>query len=271
MIHNAEVAQWLRDNTDREKYDLGFADPPFGIGQKYEAFDDSFDDYGAWVDQWLDPAWELIRPGGVLVLHGSRDVTSSYLQPAVHSTIAAGEMILENEIIWFYTFGQNRDTNWVDSFCRALILRKPGSPRIWNPEANLVKSARLAMGDVPNKKGGFRKPDNRIKNSKRGGWVVPSNTWTGEGFVRIQGNNPERWDKKHGALVDHPNQLPQLYLARFVRAYTVRSSRVLDLFCGSGGMPLVCRHEKRHCDSIEIAELTARSAQKRVTQGFVSI
>lgn len=260
MIYTSNVSQWLKKNLiakDSELYDLAFADPPFGIGQKYHGFKDKIESYFYFMKEWFWPAWHHVRPGGVFVLHGSsRLVTTEYMP------LLIDEGMLENieaEICWYFSFCQNRDTNWPDAFCRALVLRKEGDPKIWRPDAVTVKSERLKMGDK------------RIESSKRKGWVVPNNVWQGEGLCRVQGNNRERWDKKHGAMVDHPNQLPQEYLRRFVEAYTAPGGRVLDLFCGSGTMPLVCRVKGRHCDSIELCEETAESAKLRVAKGYVAI
>jgi len=254
MIHNCDVMQFLQGRQGPE-FRLIFADPPFNIGQKYEGYHDQMVGYGLWINQWIGKAWELLLPGGVMVLHGSSSVTTEHLQPAAQNL---HEATIESEIIWHFEFSQNRDTNWQDSFCRALVVRKDGCNPIWQPDANLVKSARLKAGDK------------RVLTAKRKGWIVPHNVWHGEGFPRVQGNHSERWDIKHGALVDHPNQLPQLYCARLVKAYTRPEDQVADLFCGSGTMPLVCRKLRRNCHSVELVKLTARSARKRVRQGFVS-
>lgn len=257
MIHNRDVMEFLKSGDSL--FDLVFADPPFNIGQKYHDYRDKMPskDFKDWCREWVQAAWDRVRPGGVMVLHGSRKTTTEVLQPALAIPLIC-DATIEDEIIWHFTFSQNRDDTWQDSFCRALVVRKDGEPATWHPEANLVKSVRLHQGDK------------RVEHTRRKGWVVPHNVWHGEGLPRIQGNNSERWDIKHGALIDHPNQLPQLYCARFVKAYTRPDDRVADLFCGSGTMPLVCRKLHRQCDAVELVKLTARSARKRVQSGFVS-
>jgi len=255
VIYNIDIMDFLKGRQGAPEFDMMFADPPFNIGQKYHGFHDQMVGYPLWLAQWVNSAWQLLKPGGVMVLHGSSSVTTSHLQPLAQNL---KDGTIEAEVIWHFEFSQNRDTNWQDSFTRALVVRKDGEPAIWQPDANLVKSARLKAGDK------------RTETAKRKGWIVPHNVWHGEGFPRIQGNHSERWDIKHGALVDHPNQLPQLYCARFVKAYTRPAGRVLDLFCGSGTMPLVCRKLRRDCDSVELVKLTARSARKRMREGFIS-
>lgn len=254
-IVNADVIEWMRSQKTGT-FDLAFADPPFNIGQKYHGFTDKRLDFIDWCEEWIDLAWSMIRPGGVLVLHGSSEVATHQFTGAIMNTATLDA--IEREVCWYFGFCQNTDKNWPDAFCRAYVLRKPGTPKNWFADGNLVESERLKMGDK------------RVRKAKRKGMIVPNNVWQGEGLCRVQGNNSERWDVAHGALVDHPNQLPQLYCARFVKAYTKPDDRVLDLFCGSGTMPLVCRRLRRDCSSLELVEQTAKSARRRLRHGFVS-
>jgi DNA modification methylase len=71
---------------------------------------------------------------------------------------------------------------------------------------------------------------------------VPGNVWgipsDGEYWGRVQGNSKER---RQG----HPNQLPEVYLERLIRAYTDENDIVVDPFVGSGTTPVVARALKR--------------------------
>jgi adenine-specific DNA-methyltransferase len=55
---------------------------------------------------------------------------------------------------------------------------------------------------------------------------------------RIQGNNKER-------RKDHPNQVPEVYLERVIRACSNESDLVLDPFLGSGTTCTVARALRR--------------------------
>ena len=109
--------------------------------------------------------------------------------------------------------------------------------------------------------------DKRVLDSPMKGMRVPGNVINSS---RVQGNNRERWDKSHGALVDHPNQLPLSLLKTLVSAYTSPGDSIAEPFCGSGGLALVCSRLDRAYSGCDIAELTVQSARLRVESGYFS-
>jgi DNA modification methylase len=80
----------------------------------------------------------------------------------------------------------------------------------------------------------------------------------------VQGNNKER-------CPDHPNQLPEVYLERVIRATSNEGDLVLDPFLGSGTTCTVARALGRRSIGIEISPDFARSAFQRVQRGPVHI
>ena len=92
-------------------------------------------------------------------------------------------------------------------------------------------------------------------------WGIPSD---GPNWGRIQGNNSERRG-------DHPNQLPEAYLERLIRAYTNEGDRILDPFAGSGTTAVVSKALGRHCVTIDISPSTCRSVRERLQLGAVRI
>jgi len=230
------------------KYKLAFADPPFGIGQKYSEYNDSesLPSFG-----WIAKCFEILDTNGVLALHGPDSLIEDYLTlPKIFGMKRIGW------VNWHYRFGQCNRSNWIDSRAHCVFWAK-GNDYTWNPDAIQVESDRVKYGDK------------RIADSPRGGKRVPFTVWgipsDGPNWGRVQGGNAERWAKKNGALVDHPNQLPIVYLARIVKAYTNPGDSVFDAFCGSGTMPLVCNALGRDCLSVDISETTVESAKLRLT------
>jgi site-specific DNA-methyltransferase (adenine-specific) len=183
---------------------------------------------------------------GILALHGNDYLCEQYL------TIAAFRAYCRiSWCNWYYAFGQCTRENWIDSRCH-LLLYTNVPEYTWNPESVLVDSARVGYGD------------NRIFETENGGKRLPGTVWgIGETyFGRIQGNNKERREK-------HPNQLPELYLARIIKAYTNEGDWILDPFGGSGTTAVVAQALGRNCVTIEISEESCVSIRERLEKGAV--
>lgn len=250
------------------QFDFVFADPPFNIGQKYMGYKDSVGEteYLNFTIQWISQCCEAVRPGGVIAMHGPDQLVEEYLSDMRSLAYEGWERIAW--VNWHYRFGQCGRSNWIDSRCHCLIYAKtqepwtPGKPSVpkrssplpytWNPEAVLVDSDRVAYGDK------------RVKETERGGKRLPFNVWG------VAGDGPN-WGRVSGAGSNkerrptHPNQLPCVYLARLLRAYTDPTDRVLDPFCGSGTTAAVCQELQRRCVTIDVSEETLASAKERCT------
>lgn len=232
------------------KFDFIFCDCPFNIGQKYKGFNDrlataEFDKFNA---EWVSACWNACD--GILALHGPDDLAVSFLSLA--------EAIGMRRIAWInlhYRFGQCSRRNWIDSRTHCLIFAKHAD-YTWNPEAVLVESDRVKYGDK------------RINDTERGGKRLPFTIWglpsDGPGFGRVQGTNAERREK-------HPNQLPERYSERLIRAYTNPGDRILDPFCGSGTTVVVAKALGRSCVTIDISPESVASAQQRLIRGAVRV
>lgn len=230
------------------EFDFVFADPPFNIGQAYNGYNDDRQDYAIWMERWLEATWGACR--GILALHGPDDLAFAYndfMKQFSHFRIAW--------INWHYRFGQCGRSNWIDARCHCLIYSKT-EKYTWNPEAVLVDSDRVAYGDK------------RIHETENGGKRLPGTIWgiPGDGIYwgRIQGNNEER-------RAGHPNQLPEVYLERLIRAYTNPGDRALDPFGGSGTTAVVCQALGRRCVTIDISGANCESIEERLRKGAVRL
>lgn len=250
-----------------QQYDLVFGDPPFNIGQDYAEFDDNMtvEQYLDFTIEWLNAAMTLLRPGGTLCVHAPDAVAPLVLLTGM---LWGKEQIAypADWIIWHYRFGQSgtaaKSTKCINSKCHLLVYRRAGGERTWNPpmvpsdRATKYKDSRTADSETPGE---------RVALDV---WGVPSD---GQFWGRVQGNNEERWDVKHGALVDHPNQLPEVYVARAISAFSNEGDRLLCPFGGSGTETVVARALNRQIDTIEISEVSAKSIVKRIQRGAVRI
>lgn len=235
-----------------KKYQLIFADPPFNIGQEYKGYIDRVPpgDYSVFTLRWVAGCADVLAKNGVLCLHGPDALVELYLNAAPMAGLAR-----VGWVNWHYRFGQCGRSNWIDSRCHCLIYAKSKEYK-WRPEAVLVESDRVAYGDK------------RVAETERGGRRLPGTIWgvpsDGEYWGRIQGNNQER-------RPGHPNQLPELYLARLIKAYTDVGDRVLDPFGGSGTTMVVAEALGRLCDTIDVSEANCKSILQRRKKGAVRV
>lgn len=237
----------IRTLKSENKFSFCFADPPFHLDQKYAGYDDSVALSSA---EWILPCWDMLGENGVLALHGPDSLVEDYL--SIPRKLGGTRIAWIN---WHYRFGMCSRSNWIDARCHCIFFAK-GKDFIWNPESVLVESDRVKYGDK------------RVAETERGGKRLPGTIWgvpsDGPFWGRVQGGNAERWSKKNGAPIDHPNQLPLVYLSRIIKAYTNPGSEVCDAFCGSGSMPLVCQALGRNCLAVDISKDAVGSAKLRL-------
>lgn len=257
---NINCIDFLNDSPFCPQFDLMFADPPFNIGHGYQGFDDRLSpaEYMQFTKRWIMAYWGKLKPGGAMVLHGSpkvaRLITCVLFQQAL-------EEYIETEIVWAYNFGQCQFTNFIQTHCRATVVRKPGK-RKWYVDNVLTESKRLLMGDK------------RVSKSKYGGYIPFGTVWgvdsidgmvvepsTGElNWGRVQGNNSERRE-------GHPNQLPERYLERVIKAYSQPGDILFDGFGGSGTTIAVAKELDRSCITTDVSEWNCKSIDARLLEG----
>jgi hypothetical protein len=219
---------------------LAFCDPPFGIGEPYDGFDDNAEPAEHVAQTWgFQLACESAAAvNGLIAWH----IPEAMLFPVLDSARAVG-LVLWRQIVRTFGFGVFIKSRWINGHENLLLFHNPGAAApVWNPEAVLIESERLLTGDK------------RTATSEWKGWRPPSTVWP---FARVQGNNGERWKK-------HPNQLPLAYLARLVLAHTNPGDLVFDACAGSGSLWLVCNAAGRQYVGAEISQANALSACERV-------
>jgi site-specific DNA-methyltransferase (adenine-specific) len=232
-----------------------FADPPFNIGHNYRGFNDrrSKKKFRKWIRKLMRSAWGAIdAERGVLALHGPDDLAELYLRYAADLEFSANRIAWVN---WHYRFGQCRRSNWIDARCHCIIFAKSPGSHTWNPDAVSVESDRSSKYN-----------DKRTERYANGGRRVPGTIWgvpsDGPFWGRVTGNSKER-------RAGHPNQLPELYLERLIRAYTNAGDLVVDPFAGSGTTAVVGRELGRNVVTYDISAESTASVRERLTVGAV--
>jgi len=248
-LHHGDCRQILPTLAERPKFI--FADPPFNIGHDYDGFDDSKseEEYDEFTQQWLHAVEDQLADDGILAVNVPDDLVLPIIQ---HCRLQRTAWVN-----WHFRFGQCGRSNWINSKVHCLIFAKNPKSFTWNPDEVLVTSDRASKYN-----------DKRTADSQTPGQRVPFDVWgipsDGPFWGRVQGNNAER---RQG----HPNQLPEVYLERLIRAYTNPDDLVLDPFVGSGTTVVVAEALERRSVGIDVSRANVDSSFERLQKGAVRI
>lgn len=237
-------------------FDFVFADPPFNIGHGYDVYKDtmSAESFYAFTMEWLGACVHLLRDGGVMVVHVPDDMV---WMPLITMRPDVAGMTRIDWVIWHYRFAVNQSldtaTGFLSSKAHGLVFRKSELQHTFNAAAVKVESDRKTKYN-----------DNRINETVNGGYRIPFDVWSGENdgmhWGRINGNNSER-------RANHPNQLPERYIERYVRAYTNPNEYCFDPFGGTGTTAVVASELGRNVVTCELSKAYCDDIANRVSEG----
>lgn len=169
----------------------------------------------------------------------------------------ACEMEMMDWVVWHYRFGVCQRARWIDSRCHCLIFGVPDADHVWNPDDVLVESDRSSTYG-----------DKRIDETDNGGSRLPFDVWgipsDGPYWGRVNGNSAER-------VPSRPNQLPEVYLERMIRAYTNPGDLVCDPFVGTGTTAVVALALGRRFVGCDIDAEAITATIDRIHKGAVRV
>lgn len=237
-----EVLDWLPANS----IDLVFADPPYNINKSFNgrSFSElSTLEYETWLESWLAKLPRLLKPTASIYICG--DWRSS---AAIHR-IAEKRFIVQNRITWEREKGRGAKTNWKNCsediwFCTV------SNDYTFNVEDVKLKRRVIAPYTTEN---GTPKDWDETDNGKYR-LTYPSNLWTD--LTVPFWSMPEN--------TDHPTQKPEKLLAKIILASSNSGDVVFDPFLGSGTTSVVAKKLGRCYLGVEIDELYACLAEKRL-------
>lgn len=248
----------ISDNLDQWKgsFDFIFADAPFNIGQKYDIHNDKMhnDKFTLFTFEWLGACVHLLRDGGVMVVHVPDEMV---WMPLITMRPDVAGMTRIDWVIWHWRFAVNQSLDTAKGFlsskAHGLVFRKGDVEHTFNAHAIKVESDRKTKYNDP-----------RINQSANGGERIPFDVWSAENdgmhWGRIQGNNRER-------ISNHPNQLPEKYLERFILAYTNVGDYCFDPFGGTGTTAVVSGSLGRNVVTCELSQAYCDDIANRVSEG----
>jgi DNA modification methylase len=219
--------------------DLIFADPPFNIGYKYDAYDDkkASDKYLAWTRDWIGQCARVLKPHGSFYI-AIGDEYAAQIKLMVEDEF---KLTLRNWIIWHYTFGQQTRNKFARSHTHLLYFVKDAKSFTFNDEVVRVISDRQK-----------KYSDKRANPAGK----MPDDVWNE--YPRVCGTFRER--------TGFPCQMPESLLARIIRVSSSEGDWVLDPFCGSATTAAVARKLNRRYTTIDLSETYVEAAKVRIAE-----
>jgi site-specific DNA-methyltransferase (adenine-specific) len=231
FAENLDVLRTLPNNS----IDLIYIDPPFNTGKvqkrtqiktvpsqqgdrtgfqgrRYEtivlgtkSFQDSFDDYLAFLEPRLVEAYRVLAPHGSLYFHV--DYREVHYCKILLDTIFGRECFL-NEIIWAYDYGGRPKDRWPPKHDNILLYVKIPGQHIFNVDE---------IERIPYMAPGLVGPEKAARGK------LPTDTWW---HTIVPTNSSEK--------TGYPTQKPLGIIRRIIQASSRPGDLVLDFFAGSG-------------------------------------
>ncbi|RPI66231.1 MAG: site-specific DNA-methyltransferase [Ignavibacteriales bacterium] len=237
-----KIVEFLPDNF----VDLMFIDPPYNLTKAYNNL--KFrqmrnPEYEEWIDSWLSKTIRLLKPDASVYI--CCDWRSS---SAVFRT--AGKYLnINNRITWEREKGRGARSNWKNCL-EDIWFCSVSDKYTFNIDA--VKIHRRVIAPYKNENG--EPKDWILHNDEKVRITHPSNLWTD--ITVPFWSMPEN--------TDHPTQKPEKLLAKIILASSNPGDIVFDPFAGSGTTLVTAKKLDRNFCGIEIDEIYAALAVKRL-------
>ncbi len=237
-------------------FDLVFADPPFGIGYKYDVYDDRTPprEYLNWCRKWMGQVKRVLKPDGTFWLAIGDSYASELDCMARHEY----GFYRRSWCLWHYTFGVNSPKKFTPSHTH-LFHYVCGEEFTFNADAVKVPSMRqIKYGDRRAKEGG------RLPNDV---WVLDSKAASDEGKAFNLAGDVWCESRVCGTFKErerHPCQTPVSILERIIRVSSNPGDSVLDPFSGSGVTAVAAQNLGRNAVGIELSAEYAEQSRKRL-------
>lgn len=251
-IHQGDCISKMKKLPDGS-VDLVFADPPFNIGYKYDAYEDSLEEekYLEWSSKWISQVYRILKSDGTFWLA----IGDEY---AAELKIEAKKLGFHtrNWVIWYYTFGVHCKSKFTRSHAHLFYFVKDPKQFTFNFDGVAVPSARqLVYNDKRgNPKG--RTPDDTwiLRPQDTEGFTEREDTWY---FPRVAGTFKER-------AGFHGCQMPEQLLGRIIRGCSNEGDVVVDPFSGSSTTLTAAKKLRRGFLGYELSKEYVKLGTKRL-------
>ncbi|MGA2669664.1 MAG: DNA methyltransferase [Ignavibacteria bacterium] len=245
-LYNGDCIEQLKRIPDN-CIDFCFADPPYNLNKNYKNWDDGIDikKYFTWCDDWLSELSRVLKPNRTLAV---LNIPQWCIRHFKHlSTI----LDYQDWIVWE---GLSMPVRMIMPAHYSILCFSKGKPRqlpgfMRNNNSSYEKKAIETLSE------NFCKRPNCIKKRQYLGikdTETITNLW---------------WDihrlKHNSRRMDHPCQLPPLFMYRLITLFTNEREYVLDPFNGVGTTTLTAQQLNRKYIGIELSEYYHKIAIKR--------
>lgn len=237
VLLNGDCIEQLKTIPDNS-IDFCFADPPYNLKKKYESWDDGIDiqEYFEWCDQWLSELARVLKPGRTLAV---LNIPQWCIRHFKHlNTI----LDYQDWIVWE---GLSMPVRMIMPAHYSILCFTKGKPRT-----------------LP----GIERNNNSILEQKaietlKENYCIRPNCMTKRKLLKIQDSEfvSNVWYdihrlKHNSRRVDHPCQLPPMFMYRLISLFTNEGEFVLDPFNGAGTTTLTAQQLNRKYVGIELSE-----------------
>ena len=181
-------------------------------GQSYEtikgkitSYDDTFEDYWAFLEPRIEEAWRILSANGTFYLH--LDYREVHYAKVLLDALFGRDCFL-NEIIWAYDYGARSKKKWPAKHDNILVYVKDPKNYVFNNEA-VDREPYMAPGLVT--------PEKAAKGK------LPTEVWW---HTIVSQTGKEK--------TGYATQKPEGVLRRIIHASSNEGDWVLDFFAGSG-------------------------------------
>lgn len=233
---NGDCIEQLKKIPDNS-IDFCFADPPYNLNKKYESWDDGIDiqKYFEWCDQWLSELARVLKPGRTLAV---LNIPQWCIRHFKHLNTV---LDYQDWIVWE---GLSMPVRMIMPSHYSILCFSKGRPRqlpIYTRKENSQENKAITTISE-----NFCIRHNCIAKRKRlkiKDSEIASNIW---------------WDihrlKHNSRRVDHPCQLPPIFMYRLISFFTNENEIVLDPFNGAGTTTLTAQQLNRKYVGIELSD-----------------
>lgn len=246
LLLNGDCLENLKSIPDNS-IDFCFADPPYNIKKKYENWNDGIDiqEYFKWCDDWLTEMARVLKPGCTLAV---LNIPQWCIRHFKHLNSI---LDFQDWIVWE---GLSLPVRMIMPAHYSILCFSKGKPRPL-PGLMRINNSPLEKSAIMTSKEGFCVRSsciNKRRKQKNNDTEISSNIW---------------WDihrlKHNSRRVDHPCQLPPMFMYRLISMFTNVGEYILDPFNGAGTTTLAAEQLKRNYVGIELSEYYHRITQAR--------
>ena len=234
---NGDCIEQLKTIPDNS-IDFCFADPPYNLKKKYENWNDGIDiqEYFDWCDQWLNELARVLKPGRTLAV---LNIPQWCIRHFKHlNTI----LDYQDWIVWE---GLSMPVRMIMPAHYSIICFSKGKPRALPAIKKNTNSILEQQANYTLRENYCIRPNciSKRKRLKIQDSTFVSNVWYD---VHRLKHNSRR--------VDHPCQLPPMFMYRLISLFTNEKEFVLDPFNGAGTTTLTAQQLNRKYIGIELSE-----------------